>query len=51
LDLLNLQRLLERGYAVLQDAQGQVIGSAKQIQSGQKIKATLADGSVAVTAD
>jgi exodeoxyribonuclease VII large subunit len=51
LDLLNPQRILERGYAVLQDSAGHVVGSAKAVQTGQKVKATLADGSVQLTAD
>jgi exodeoxyribonuclease VII large subunit len=51
LDLLNPQRILERGYAVLQDSAGHVLGSAKAVQTGQKVKATLADGSVQLTAD
>jgi exodeoxyribonuclease VII large subunit len=50
LALLNPQRVLERGYAVLQAQDGQVIASARQVKAGQKIKATLADGDVALTA-
>ena len=51
LDLLNPQRILERGYAVLQGADGHVLGSAKAVQPGQKVKATLADGTVDLTAN
>jgi exodeoxyribonuclease VII large subunit len=51
LELLNPQRVLERGYAVLQAQDGQVIASARQVKAGQKVQATLADGDVALTAD
>ena len=51
LELMNPQRVLERGYAVLRSASGQVITQAKSIQPGQKLQASLADGTVAVTAD
>ncbi len=51
LELLSPQRVLDRGYALLQGADGQVLGSTKAVKPGQKIKATLADGSLAVTAD
>ncbi len=49
LDLLNPQRILERGYAVLQGADGHVLGSVKAVQTGQKVKATLADGTLDLT--
>jgi exodeoxyribonuclease VII large subunit len=51
LDLLNPQRVLERGYAVLQGADGHVVGSVKAVQTGQKVKATLADGTLDLTAN
>jgi exodeoxyribonuclease VII large subunit len=51
LELLNPQRVLERGYAVLQSSDGHVIGSARAVQAGQKVKATLADGVVPLTVD
>lgn len=50
LELLNPQRVLERGYAVLQGEDGHVIASAKVVKPGQRLKATLADGEVVLTA-
>ena len=44
LQLLDPQRVLERGYAVLQDEAGAVVGSAKAVQPGQAIIALLHDG-------
>jgi exodeoxyribonuclease VII large subunit len=51
LELLNPQRVLERGYAVLQNEAGHVVGSARAVTAGQKLKATLADGAVPLTVD
>ena len=51
LELLNPQRVLERGFALLQGEDGHVVGSVGAVKPGQRLKATLADGSVAVTAD
>ncbi len=48
LEHLSPQRVLERGYAVLQDAQGDVIKSTQQTASGQSVKARLADGEIAL---
>ena len=44
LEHLNPQRVLERGFAVLQNADGVVIKSTQQTASGQAVKARLADG-------
>jgi exodeoxyribonuclease VII large subunit len=51
LELLNPQRVLERGFALLQGEDGHVVGSVGAVRPGQRMKATLADGSLAVTAD
>jgi exodeoxyribonuclease VII large subunit len=51
LELLNPQRVLERGYAVLQSSDGHVVGSAQAVATGQKLTATLADGVVPLTVD
>jgi exodeoxyribonuclease VII large subunit len=51
LELLNPQRVLERGFALLQSDDGHVVGSVGAVKPGQRMKATLADGSLAVTAD
>jgi exodeoxyribonuclease VII large subunit len=50
LEHLNPQRVLERGFAVLQDSQGAVISSHLQAHSGQSITARVADGEIALTA-
>ena len=49
LELLSPQRVLERGYALLQAEDGQVIASAAKVTTGQKLKATLADGELGLT--
>lgn len=49
LEHLNPQRVLERGFAVLQDAQGVVIKSKLQARSGQSVTARVADGDIALT--
>ena len=46
LEHLNPQRVLERGFAVLQNAQGMVIKSKKQASAGLSLKARLADGEI-----
>lgn len=46
LQALDPQRVLERGYAWLSDAQGQPLTRAAQLHPGQRIAATLADGPV-----
>lgn len=48
-ELLNPQRVLERGYSVLTTQSGQVITSAKQAPVGTPLKAVLADGSLDVS--
>ncbi len=51
LELMSPQRVLERGYAVLRSAGGHVVTSSQAVQPGHKLDVTLADGTVAVTAD
>lgn len=42
---------LERGYALVQDAQGQVLRSVRQSPAGSVLQVRLADGSLDVTVD
>jgi exodeoxyribonuclease VII large subunit len=49
LEMLNPRLVLKRGYAWLSDAQGQAISSARQIRTGQPVRATLVDGEVDLT--
>lgn len=49
MELLNPQRLLERGYSVLTTQSGQVITSVQQAPVGTPLKAVLVDGSLDVT--
>ncbi|HEY0065180.1 MAG TPA: exodeoxyribonuclease VII large subunit [Telluria sp.] len=48
LELLNPQRTLERGYAIVRDASGTVLRSPDQIQVNQAIQVRLAEGSAQV---
>jgi exodeoxyribonuclease VII large subunit len=48
LEHLNPQRVLERGFAVLQNSQGAVMKSKAQTAPGHILKARLADGEMAV---
>jgi exodeoxyribonuclease VII large subunit len=49
LELLDPRLVLERGYALLTDEAGQPISSVRQTYPGQGLRATLADGEVALT--
>jgi exodeoxyribonuclease VII large subunit len=49
LDLLDPKLVLQRGYAWLQDDQGQTVISRSQVAPGQSVSATLADGTVDLT--
>ena len=42
---------LDRGYAVVRDADGHVLTAPKQAKPGQKLKVTLSGGDLGVTAD
>ena len=46
---LDPQRVLERGYAWLADADGQPLTRAAQAETGQAVAATLADGEIDMT--
>lgn len=46
LELMNPHRVLERGYAILSDAQGRAVTRAAQAQHGQTLQASLIDGEV-----
>jgi exodeoxyribonuclease VII large subunit len=48
LELLNPQRTLERGYAIVSDAKGHVLRSPSQIKVHQRLHVRLAEGSAAV---
>ena len=49
LSLLDPTLVLQRGYAWLADSHGHTIVSASQLQPGQPVRATLADGTVDMT--
>ena len=40
------QRILEKGYGILEEAEGEVVTSVYQVRSGSHYRLTLADGSV-----
>ena len=48
LELLNPQRTLERGYAIVRDEKGQVVRSPAQLQARQAVNVRLAEGSAQV---
>lgn len=49
LELLDPRLVLQRGYALLADTDGQVVTSVRQARPGAALRATLADGVVDVT--
>ncbi|MCW5650797.1 MAG: exodeoxyribonuclease VII large subunit [Ramlibacter sp.] len=49
LELMDPQLVLQRGYALLTDAQGAPVTRVGQTRAGQALRATLADGEVDVT--
>ena len=49
LELLDPRLVLQRGYAWLSDAEGHAVTRAAQVVPGQPVRATLADGEVALT--
>ncbi len=51
LHLLDPRRVLQRGYALLQDEQGHAVTRAQSLDMGQRLHATLMDGEVVVTVD
>jgi len=46
LEALDPKRVLSRGYAWLEDAQGQAVTAAASLSPGQSVRAVLADGAV-----
>ena len=48
LELLNPQRTLERGYAIVSDAHGQVLRVPTAVKAGEKLTLRLAEGSAEV---
>lgn len=48
---LSPQKTLQRGYAVVRDANGHVLTDAKSVKPQTKIRVTLADGELAATTD
>ncbi len=50
LQSLSFERVLERGYSVTFDAKGNIVSSAKDIQSGDELRLRLRDGEAAVKA-
>jgi len=49
LELLDPRLVLQRGYALLTDEMGTAVTSVHQTRAGQSLRATLADGEVALT--
>ena len=49
LELLDPRLVLQRGYALLTDEMGKAVTSTHQTHAGQHLRATLADGEVALT--
>ena len=49
LDLLDPRLVLRRGYTWLRDDDGRTVASVENVQAGQALRATLADGEVDVT--
>lgn len=48
LEMLNPQRTLERGYAIVSDARGKVLRAPAQVKAGQVLTLRLAEGSAEV---
>ena len=51
LQLLDPRRVLQRGYALLQDETGHAVTRVDAVTTGQQLRATLMDGEVVVTVD
>jgi exodeoxyribonuclease VII large subunit len=51
LELLNPQRTLERGYAIVSDANGQVLRAPDQVQAGARLQVRLAEGTAGMTVE
>ena len=48
LEMLNPQRTLERGYAIIVDQRGEIVRNPLQIRAGQQLDVTLAEGAAQV---
>ncbi len=49
LEMLNPQRTLERGYAIIADSKGAILRSPAQLQPRRKLRVRLAEGSADIT--
>ena len=49
LDAMSPLKVLERGYAMAQNAEGRIIRSTKQIHNGEKIEISINDGVISAT--
>jgi exodeoxyribonuclease VII large subunit len=50
LDTLGYRQVLARGYALVQDADGELVTSAAEVRPGDPLHLVLADGTAEVTA-
>ncbi|HEY6773663.1 MAG TPA: exodeoxyribonuclease VII large subunit, partial [Oxalicibacterium sp.] len=48
LDMLNPQRTLERGYAIVTDEKGQIVRTPRQLQPHKHVTLRLADGTAQI---
>jgi exodeoxyribonuclease VII large subunit len=48
LELLNPQRTLERGYAIIANERGDIIRNPRQIKPGQQLDMTMAEGAAKI---
>ena len=48
LELLSPERTVERGYAIVRDGAGQVVGQITDVASGRRLAVTLRDGTLDV---
>jgi exodeoxyribonuclease VII large subunit len=51
LELLNPQRTLERGYAIIANERGEIVRQPKQIKPGQQFDITLAEGATQIVVE
>jgi len=51
LDALSPLKVLSRGYAMAQTADGTVLRSSEQVESGERIRVQLGQGSLSCTVD
>jgi exodeoxyribonuclease VII large subunit len=48
LELLNPQRTLERGYAIIANERGDIVRKPSQIKAGQQLDITMAEGAAQI---